>query len=300
MQTLTIVHRICPTFSRTAIGYESKLDLVRDSLVSIAASLKKWGGSASFTAILDGCPKEYEELLHRVFDTLENVALEIINTPSIGNFKTFEKQLEIAHNSSAEYIYISEDDYIYAEDAFSAMIDFIQRDDVDFVTPLDHPDRYRDITRYKMDGSCNVDIAISSYCHWRTANTSCCTFMTTRNIFEETEKLLHKYVTSQGDGVMWLGITKRKLYNPLDLVWRMLIFALRINTSYDVVLPLCTWKHLNYRLLITRRYLLWQPIPSLASHMAKNSLPTNVDKLLKEYNKNNYDFSELARSYVND
>ncbi len=298
MHTLTIAHRICPAFSKTAIGYKSKYNLVRDSLVSIAASLKEWGGETRFVAILDGCPKEYDELLHSVIAPLSNVSLEIMPTPSIGNFKTFEKQLEVAHNDEAEYIYISEDDYIYAENAFSAMIDFVKRDDVDFVTPIDHPDRYNNPSAYKMDGSENISLKVSSFCHWRTAKTSCCTFLTTPKIFRETEKLLYKYVTSQGDGVMWLGITKYGLYNPLDLIWRMIVFILRLNTSYDVVLPLCTWKHIHYRLLTTRRYSLWQPIPSLAAHMARNSLPLNVSTLVKDYSDNCEELDRVSKKYL--
>ncbi len=298
MHKLTIVHRICPALSKTAIGYESKFDLVRDSLLSIAASLKEWGGETRFVAILDGCPEEYEDLLRNVFGLSSNVTLEIVHTPSIGNFKTFEKQLEIAHNDNAEYLYISEDDYIYAENAFSAMIDFVKRSDVDFVTPIDHPDRYNNPSVYKMDGSENVSLKVSSYCHWRTAKTSCCTFLTTRKIFRETEKLLHKYVTSQGDGVMWLGITKYRLYNPFDLLWRMIVFILRLNTSYDAVLPLCTWKHVNYRLLTTRRYSLWQPIPSLAAHMARNSLPLNVSTLVKDYSDSCEELDLVSKEYL--
>ena len=139
---IVIAHRVCPFLSKAAIGFRDKRSMVVATTASMAVALR--GLVVRLVVILDGCP-DYEDIFVDAFGFSESIDLEIVRTGAIGNQATWGKQLEILSSvSNSDLVYFSEDDYIYSADAFQAMLDFIKTTDVDFVTPLDHPDRYNE------------------------------------------------------------------------------------------------------------------------------------------------------------
>ena len=142
MKDLVIAYRIYPKVADAAIGLplaEDKLQLsevclksLRDSLGSLR--IKLW-------ALLDGCPKEYEDLFRKYFDSNDLVLLPL---GGVGNQATFAKQIEILlQQQESELVYFAEDDYFYLPGQFRCMVDFLlQHRDVHFVSPYDHLDYY--------------------------------------------------------------------------------------------------------------------------------------------------------------
>ena len=206
---LAIAHRVCPALAKVAVGFDDKLEMVKVAINSIAKAID--GIATKLIVILDGCPVEYEQLIDDVFTKVSSVDYERVSTSAIGNHATYAKQLELlsAFVDEAEYLYFSEDDYIYRKDAFRAMMDFLKRPGVDFVTPLDHPDRYSHVVPERK----KVEIRVSGYCHWREVGTTCCTFMMTRTIFMKTRKFLECYGKGGCDCTLWLGLTKDSVFS---------------------------------------------------------------------------------------
>ena len=280
-KVLAIAHRVCPALAKTAVGFRTKEEMVRATARSLAASLAGFAGDVRLFIILDGC-SAYRAFFTDAFSSFGHVQVSFEDTPSIGNHETYARQFEILlAQTDADYLYFSEDDYLYAGNAFAAMTEILSQDGVDFVTPLDHPDRYNHALGNK--GPLRKEgIRVSRHCHWRTAESSCMTFMTTRRVFDEAKALVETYGTGAMDGTMWVALTKTDVFNLAKIVPAAIAYVLRMDRPFVFYMPLCAWKHCGLHLLTTRRFSLWQPIPTLAVHLARNSLPLHCENLLAD------------------
>jgi hypothetical protein len=128
---------------------------------------------------------------------------------------------------------------------------------VDFVTPYDHPDSYRLSIHTKN----NYKIKIGNGLHWRTVGSTCLTFFTSRKTLKETEFVFRSYCNGNWDSSLWFSLTK---FNVFDLIG---IFKyLTINKFLFKVIAM-SWIKTGKQTLFERRYKLWQSIPSIATHM---------------------------------
>ena len=279
---LAIAHRVCPTLSATAIGFDSKLDMVKVTTASLVAALH--GLKVHLIVLLDGCPYEYEEIFVNSFAQFaretsgDSCDMQLVRTPAIGNHATWARQIaELLAVDDAPFLYFSEDDYLYDTSAFHAMIDFLKRNPkVDFVSPLDHPDRYRkDMIEVRRGG-----IKVSPYCHWREISTTCLTFMMRKNDLIKTQRAFATYARGNLDCTMWIGLTKDGVFNVFRLLAAFFSYCRR-SPEFGRMLPLAAWKWRGLGLLVERRYHLWSPIPTLAVHLSSVSLPLEADRYFK-------------------
>lgn len=270
---LAIAHRVCPVLAKNAVGFSDKLDMVKATTASLARALT--GLRVKLMVILDGCGADYDAVFAATFQNsnIRGGEYESFHTPVIGNQATYAKQHEVlaAAAAEADFLYFSEDDYLYREDAFRAMMDFLKTPGVDFVTPLDHPDRYSHI----VPESRRAEVRVSASGHWRTVGTTCCTFMTTRDTFRAAGRRLSAYGRGSGDGAMWLGLTKDRIFGFGNTVGAALRYATgRRKTAEGLEFTtLAAWRWHKWRLPFGRRYRLWGPMPTLAVHLCKPSLP---------------------------
>lgn len=281
MYTLTIAHRVCPVLSKTAIGFTSKFSMVKCAAQSLHDAIKFAAVKTKLIVILDGCPREYEDLFQSLFSD-GSAEMSIVKTPSILNRPTYEKQIELLLNADSDFVYFSEDDYIYRRKAFLAMMDAIKSRGVDFVTPLDHPGNYRTA---KHPVRPKTKVYVTRFGHWANTSSTCLTFMTTSATLHKTEKILRYFVEVGEEGGMWLTLTKYGVFNPYKLIRAALLYTLKPKTSvadYYKMLPLITWKHSGIRVLSTRRHSLWSPVPSLAVHCSSESLPPLSEDIVTE------------------
>jgi hypothetical protein len=273
---LAIAHRVCPVLAKRAILYTSKLDMVRAAAVSLAGAIKNKGLRVKLVLILDNCPEEYRQAFDTLFAGLPEIDYECV-TGKFGNLPSYAKQHEILHGlmDEAEYLYFSEDDYLYAPDAFTAMMDFLKTPGVDFVTPLDHPDRYSHIVAESVE----TEVRVSTRCHWRRVGSSCCTFMTTAETFAAAAAPL----ACGRDGPLWRNLTKDSIFSFRYTVWAALRYLLGKRENWGEFTVLIAWLHCKWRLPFGRRYRLWGPMPSLAVHLSDETLPPFCDRLLREW-----------------
>jgi len=261
MTDLAIAYRIYPRVSKVPALHENdKLQLARFCLLSFHEALE--GLNFRLWAILDGCPPEYEALFRSIFRADQ---LEIIDTDSVGNLNTFSLQIDLlSRQSDAEFVYFAEDDYFYFPGALTEMVEFARHNrDVDFVTPYDHPDSYFTSSRLERH-----ELRPHGFRHWRTASSTCLTFLARRSVLRATESLLRTYSRGNMDCSLWLALTQKlELASPAIHAANSVRFKIWVKTW------LWGWKNL----LFSRRYRLWSPVPTLATHMEKPCLAPLVD-----------------------
>ena len=261
MRDIAIAYRIYPGISKVPGFHETdKFQLSKFCLQSFKRALG--GLSFKIWALLDGCPPEYAELFSSIFSDDE---MEIVETPCLGNLKTFSMQVDLlTRQDEAELVYFAEDDYFYFPGALAEMVDFARGNaEVDFVTPYDHPDNYLTSTRYERHRL----VAFGSR-HWRTASSTCLTFLTRRSTLRATQDIMRSYSRGNMDCSLWLSLTQRaELFNP------------RVHAADEIRVKIWgkAWIWGWRNILSSRAYRLWSPLPTLATHMEVTGLSPLVD-----------------------
>ena len=261
MIDLAVAYRIYPGVSKSPAFFPSdKFKLSEMCLRSFKSALgnlkvKVW-------ALLDGCPPEYESLFREV---LTDCDLEIVPLDKIGNLKTFSLQIDLlTKQTDASYVYFAEDDYFYLPGAVEKMLAFMQLNkDADFVTPYDHPDSYYTSSRFEQHLVRPFD---SSY--WRTASSTCLTFLTSRDNLVRTQNAFRTYSLGNMDCPIWLSLTQKLELCDARVHW---------HDTFRVKTWLKTLRWGYAPLLFGRRYRLWAPMPALATHMESSCLSPIVD-----------------------
>jgi hypothetical protein len=164
-------------------------------------------------------------------------------------------------------VYCAEDDYLYTPGTFEALLKFLQEhNDVDFVSPYDHPSNYG--MHFAMHP---VRIRYHGGFHWRGAGTTCLTFLARQPVILETRKAFSSFSRGNFDASLWLSLTKFRVFRP-DLFVRYLF-----TDRLQAVILAKAWVHCWRQILTSRRYTLWTPIPSIATHMERAYLAPGVD-----------------------
>jgi hypothetical protein len=263
---VAVAYRIYPKVAPPAQGLpygDDKFKLSEACLQSFKRSLgnlrvKLW-------VLLDGCPNAYADLFKKYFEDHE---LVLVSLKGVGNQRTFAKQIELlcAQNDS-EIVYFAEDDYLYLPGQFSSMINFLlEHEDVDFVSPYDHPDCYTlDLHRRPKW------LKVHGGRHWRTAASTCLTFLTKRQTLRTVETVFRSYERRNSDCSLWLSLTKRRVFNP----W---FFARQLTQApLFCKIILKSWIYCWRQILFGRKRRLWIPVPGIATHLDNKALSPNVD-----------------------
>lgn len=261
MFDLAVAYRIYPGISKTPAFFSNdKLKLSELCLKSFKRSLgdlrvKIW-------ALLDGCPAEYEELF---LEVLGDAHLEIIRLGGVGNLSTFSLQIDLLTKQTvAPYVYFAEDDYFYLPNGLSTMLTFMREHcDVDFVTPYDHPDSYYTSSRFERH-----QVRPFGDRYWRTASSTCLTFLTSRQKLVATESMFRSYCKGNMDCPIWLSLTQKGELANLRVHW---------NDTFRLKTWAKTWIWGYRALLFGRRCRLWVPMPTLATHMESSGLSPLID-----------------------
>jgi hypothetical protein len=261
MFDLAAAYRIYPGLSKTPAFFSTdKLKLSRLCLESFRRALG--GLRAKIWILLDGCTSEYELMFHEV---LQGFELEIVHLDQVGNLGTFSLQIDLlAKQIEAAHVYFAEDDYFYLPGALEKMLEFMrQNPDADFVTPYDHPDSYYTCAHHERH-----HVRPFGDCYWRSASSTCLTFLTSRENLLRTQRTFQSYSRGNMDCPIWLALTQKlELCDP-RVHWHDWF---RIKTWLKTL----RWGY--GPLLFGRRYRLWAPMPALATHMESSGLSPLVD-----------------------
>lgn len=265
---LAVAYRICPKVSKPAQSLPFGDDKLRQAETCLRSFRETLGSlRVKIWAILDSCPPEYRTLFERHFMSDE---LTVIEMDHAGNRATFGKQLEVLlSQENAEFVYFAEDDYLYLPDQFPRMLRFMRaRLGVDFVSPYDHPDCYT----LELHSRPMYLTAFEDH-HWRTAASTCLTFLTSKVTLARYERVFRSYCQRNDDCPLWLSLTKSHVFNPFAAVR---YFARK--ESYRTVLPK-SWRFCSRQILFGKRARLWVPVPGMATHLAGGLFSPGVDWL---------------------
>ncbi len=258
---LAVAYRIYPGVSKSPAFFPAdKFRLSKMCLDSFKGALG--GLRAKVWALLDGCPQEYEELFRETFSGYD---LEILPLNKIGNLATFSLQIDLlTRQMEASHVYFAEDDYFYLPDALEKMVAFMKENpDVDFVTPYDHPASYGTSSRFErhLVRPCGDR-------YWRTASSTCLTFLTSRKNLIRTASMFKTYSAGNMDCSLWMALTQKlALANPRIHFYDMLRAKIWAKT----------WMWGAKRILFGKQYRLWVPLPALATHMESTCVAPLID-----------------------
>ena len=138
--------------------------------------------------------------------------MHLISLDGIGNLATFAKQIEILlEQRESDLVYFAEDDYFYLPNQFHLMLDFLSANsDVHFVSPFDHLDCYTLELHNEPKW-----LRVHGSRHWRTAASTCLTFLTRKETLAKYETVFRSYAHGNNDCALWLSLTKHRVFNPL-------------------------------------------------------------------------------------
>lgn len=263
---LAVAYRIYPKVARPAIGLPFTADKLQMSEICLRSFKESLGHlRVKLWALLDGCPDEYADIFRKYFDDKDLVLRPL---PGIGNQATFGKQIDILlEQEESELVYFAEDDYFYLPKQFPYMVDFLRdHEDVHFVTPYDHPDCYRlEIHRHPKW------LRIYGGRHWRTAASTCLTFLTRRELLRQKKAVFSSYRWRNYDCSLWLSLTKKSLFNPMQF----LRLARREKHFTKVIAK--AWLYGWSQIIFGKRTKLWVPIPGIATHLDARGLSPTID-----------------------
>ena len=181
----------------------------------------------------------------------------------IGNLATFGKQIDILlEQVDSEIVMFAEDDYVYRKGELQKAIRLLKNNpQIDFVTPYDHLDSYLLPIHTKH----RYEIIAQEDLHWRTSASTCLTFLTTKSTLRKSEKTFRSYCKGNWDSSLWFALTK---FNVFDIRVMLLPFS----HWFLLKTILKSWLTCGSQIIFDRKYKLWQPMPSIATHMERISL----------------------------
>jgi len=261
---VAVAYRIYPRVSKSpAMFPDDKLRLGRLCLQSFRASLGTV--RAKMFVLLDGCPPEFDQMFTECFDAED---LELVRLDGVGNRQTFLRQIEILLNQEcAEAVYFAEDDYFYLPDEFRLMLNLMcDGSEVDFISPYDHPDYYS----LALHSGRQLSQSVGDR-NWRTAASTCLTFLTSKKMLADTKGIFRSYARGNPDVSLWLSLTKQAILDP-GIIRRS--FQERIAHGGFLAI---SWMFGWPQILAGQRRKLWVPSPSIATHMEQKFLAPGVD-----------------------
>jgi hypothetical protein len=262
---LAIAYRIYPGVSKVPFLHgDNKLKLAETGVRTLRDSLGNLRAKIYF--ILDKCPPVYEEMILQYFVEPD---VEFIRLKGEGNLATFGKQIDLLLTQThSEIVFFAEDDYVYSPLLLSSAVSLLNTHAaVDFVTPYDHLDSYvlPIHTRHR------YEIMIHGGLHWRTSASTCLTFLTTKKNLRASQKTFRSYCSGNWDSSLWFALTKFNVYNFVAIIRYL------FTDTFTFKMIALSWLKNGRQILGGKRYKLWQPIPSIATHMEKISLAPNID-----------------------
>lgn len=263
---LAVAYRIYPKIASAARGFPFGDDKLQQAEICLRSLRNSFGSlRVKIWAILDGCPPEYRALFECYFSAED---LVLVDLQQVGNRATFAKQMEILlSQQSAEFVYFAEDDYVYQPCQFELMLRFLrEQQGVDFVTPYDHQDCYRlDLHRGPKW------LTVFAGRHWRTAASTCLTFLTRKTTLAKYERAFRTYTQRNTDCGLWLSLTKWRVFNLLAL----LRFVVREEFYWKSLVK--AWLFCWPQILFGQRASLWVPVPGIATHLSAGLLSPGID-----------------------
>lgn len=181
---MDIIYRCCenevfPPYKSIRPSWFDKLKCLKTFLKSLENSKEL---ISTVTFLHDGSTGEL--IKHIPFE------YNIITVDYKNNEKSLLRTFDIADSLNGEMIYFVEDDYLHLENSIRTIYHGTLK--YGLVNGYDHLDRYirnDDITKDKE----SIDFIQSTNCHWRTVESTCCTWSATRVMWNKIKSSARHY-----------------------------------------------------------------------------------------------------------
>jgi hypothetical protein len=263
---LAVAMRVYPGIKKVPIFSGDKIKLFD----LCAKSFKETLGSThvKFFGVLDGCTKEYDDIFEKYFGDSD---LELIHLDPTTDGATMQVELDtLSEQNYSDLVYFAEDDYFYFPDEMKNMITLLSMPGVDFVSPYNDIDYYN----FEMHDHRHRWISIDGR-KWRNVLSSVFTFLTKKSTLLETKHVFETFsrqnMERPYDLCYWLTLTKINAKNPIKL------YKILRENHYYFRCYLRAWKSEFKQLAFGKKYNLFVPDPSIATHMFTDKMAPNVD-----------------------
>lgn len=260
---LAIAYRIYPKISKVPPIYPN--DKFKLSELCLASLVKSLGEiKAKWYVILDDCPAEYLEMFKKYISVSD---VDYIETNVRSNGATFGMQMDLLLNQDfSDIVYFAEDDYFYLPNSFYELIEVIERDDFDFVSPYDHLDLYNN----EIHNTPQL-IKFAGDRHWRSSGSTTMTFLTQKRTLRRAERVFRTYIKKNYDSSLWMTLTRSNVTSPLR-------FLQLIGKETQVLKIFAkAWIYTPWQTLFGKKYTLFTPMPSLAQHLDDQCMAPGID-----------------------
>jgi hypothetical protein len=268
---VAVAYRINPKMSasRPPVFAEDKFKLAEFCFKSFRDSLG--GLRVKLWVLLNRCPPEYEALFTRLWPAEDLVLVRFPGVPA--GTTLFEQSRILTEQKDAEIVYCAEDDYFYLPGQFRQAVEFLKQNaDADFAAPYDHLDLHT-ADLHKLSSETR-DFGGKK---WRSCISTTHTFLARRAALIETRELFQRLFRgfegrTSPDLAMWMALTKKRVFNPVKCAhW------LATHRWYWAGSIFLAWVHCWRQILFGRRYTLWIPSPSIATHMVAGLEAPGID-----------------------
>ena len=267
---LAVAYRVYPKVSSNPppVFADNKFKLVELCLKSFKESLGNL--RVKVFALLNNCPPGYEALFTQLWPAED---LVLVRYPGVSGGETLHEQQRIlSEQTDAEVVYLAEDDYFYLPNQFQLAVDFLrQNPDADFATPYDSPDvHFTDLH------DCIDATRAHGGKNWRSSVSTTHCFLAKRSAMIECRPLFDKLFRAfpgrpSPDLAMWMALTKKRVFN----LWKF--FAWLPAHKYWTASIFLSWFYCWRQILFGRRFTVWTPNPSIATHMDAKLLAPAID-----------------------
>lgn len=164
-----------PAWFSKSLCYKSSWDMTNNDPYTFRMHVIYEGEPSSFLDYIEGM---------RVADS----AIYKVSYPN-DKYGSIKFQWDYADQLNGDWIYFCEDDYLHTPDAGRVMVEGINLG-LELISLYDHLDRY---TRNDDRTVGMESVALSSSCHWRTAESTCSTYALSRNLWNQIRDICRKH-----------------------------------------------------------------------------------------------------------
>lgn len=232
MTTVDIIYRYCEEDHKTntrPTGF-TKTKAYANTILNLSYSSKRNNVDINTTVVFDG-PRTDESFFINKYSKDTNTVFDYISENS--NEGSYKYVLNLARKSTADIIYLLEDDYWHIDDAMYYLLAGVKKFGV--ITGYYHPDR---LTRNDDITFGQEFIGATNRCIWTTNESTTCTYMFTKEYKDIILGAAETYLLH--DREMWRSLIKNvRLWAP----------TLSISTHCDkrFMAPFINWHELiNY------------------------------------------------------
>jgi hypothetical protein len=193
-------------------------------------SLQLKNHSVTLNIFFDGNERQFDENFIGKYKEYRHIKFHLVESKTIlDSWVVLLNYLRNLDIPGTDLIYILENDYIHQKEWVNKVLEVYESDELfDYVSLYDHPDRY-----LESESNEKARVISTSSHHWRTAPSTCASFIMTKEVYDKSYPILKKL---QVDNKFFkkLNPSKLRLITPIP--------GLSTHGMRDLLSPTVDWE----------------------------------------------------------